>query len=87
MPQPAPISWRVHFAESEADVRACELYLSGRKVKLQERAFEVIAALLERAGEVVTREDLRERTWPADTFVDYGHSLAVGGQPKPPRRR
>ncbi len=77
MPQSAPTSRRVHFAEFEADLRAGELYRSGHKVKLQERPFQVLAVLLEHAGEVVTRDELRQRIWPADTFVDYGHGLAV----------
>jgi TolB-like protein/DNA-binding winged helix-turn-helix (wHTH) protein/Flp pilus assembly protein TadD len=77
VPQSAPTSRRVHFAEFEADLRAGELYRSGHKVKLQERPFQVLAVLLERAGEVVTRDELRQRIWPADTFVDYGHGLAV----------
>jgi Tol biopolymer transport system component len=45
------------------------------KIKLQEQPFQVLAQLLERPGEVVTREDLRNRLWPADTFVDFDHSL------------
>jgi len=68
---------RVHFAEFEADLRAGELFRSGHKIKLQERPFQVLAALLEHPGEVVTRDELRQRIWPADTFVDYGHGLAV----------
>jgi len=84
----------VLFAEFAADFRAGELYRSGRKVKLQERPFQVLVVLLERAGEVVTREELRDRIWPADTFVDYGHGLAVavnklrealGDSPEQPR--
>jgi TolB-like protein/DNA-binding winged helix-turn-helix (wHTH) protein len=77
VPQSTPISRRVHFAEFEADLRAGELFRSGQKVKLQERPFQVLAALLEHPGEVVTRDELRQRIWPADTFVDYGHGLAV----------
>ena len=77
MPQSALPSRRVHFAEFEADLRAGELYRSGHKVKLQERPFQVLAALLEHPGEVITRDELRHRIWPPDTFVDYGHGLAV----------
>ena len=45
------------------------------KVKLQEQPFQVLLVLLERPGELVTREDLQQRLWPADTFVDFDHSL------------
>ena len=45
------------------------------KLKLQEQPFEVLSLLLERPGEVVTREELRDRLWPADTFVDFDHSV------------
>jgi TolB-like protein len=44
-------------------------------VKLQEKPFQILAALVECPGEVVTRQELRERLWPADTFVDFDHSL------------
>ena len=45
------------------------------RVRLQEQPFQVLAFLVERAGEVVTREELRQKLWPADTFVDFDHSL------------
>ena len=63
------------FGVFELDLRAGELRRSGMKVKLQEQPFQVLAQLLENPGEVVTREDLRNRLWPADTFVDFDHSL------------
>lgn len=66
---------RIRFGIYEADVRAGELSRDGVKVKLQEQPFQVLLVLLERPGEVVTREDLRQRIWPADTFVDFDHSL------------
>jgi DNA-binding winged helix-turn-helix (wHTH) protein len=59
----------------EADLASGELRKSGIKVRLQEQPFQVLVALLERAGEMVTREDLRQRLWPSDTFVDFDHSL------------
>jgi Tol biopolymer transport system component/DNA-binding winged helix-turn-helix (wHTH) protein len=59
----------------ELDLRAGELRRKGIKVKLQEQPFQVLSQLLEKPGEVVTREDLRNRLWPADTFVDFDHSL------------
>src|SRR5271167_1406364 len=57
------------------DLRAGELYMSGHKIKLQEQPFRILAILLAQPGQVVTREQLRERLWPEDTFVDFDHSL------------
>ncbi len=65
----------VRFGVYEVDLRAGELRRKGRKLKLQEQPFQVLALLLERQGEVVTREALREKLWPADTFVEFDHSL------------
>src|SRR5580704_11222657 len=67
----------VHFADFVVDLRAGELRKRGVKVRLQEQPFRVLAALLESSGEVVTREELRTRLWPADTFVDFDHRLAA----------
>lgn len=63
------------FGLYEADVRSGELRREGHRIKLQEQPFQVLVALVERQGEVVTREDLRQRLWPEDTFVDFDHSL------------
>jgi len=63
------------FGPFVADVRAGELYKRGKKNKVQQQPMQVLAALLEKAGEVVTREELRVGIWPADTFVDFEHSL------------
>src|SRR5579862_3899502 len=63
------------FGAFEIDLRCGELRRNGMKVKLQEQPFQVLALLLERPGEVVTREEVRSRLWPADTFVDFDHSL------------
>jgi DNA-binding winged helix-turn-helix (wHTH) protein/Tol biopolymer transport system component len=63
------------FGIFEVDLRAGELRRNGMRVKLQEQPFQVLALLLERQGEVVTREEVRNRLWPADTFVDFDHSL------------
>jgi TolB-like protein/DNA-binding winged helix-turn-helix (wHTH) protein/lipoprotein NlpI len=73
----APQSQVVEFADFRADLRAGELHQNGRKIKLQERPFKILSILLESPGDVVTREELRQRIWPADTFVDFDHSLAV----------
>jgi DNA-binding winged helix-turn-helix (wHTH) protein/TolB-like protein len=67
----------VRFANFEVDLRAGELRKDGSKVRLQEQPFVLLTALLESAGEVVTRAELRKRLWSADTFVDFDHRLAV----------
>jgi DNA-binding winged helix-turn-helix (wHTH) protein/TolB-like protein/Flp pilus assembly protein TadD len=67
----------VRFANFEVNLRAGELRREGSKVRLQEQPFSVLAVLLESAGEVVTREELRKRLWAEDTFVDFDHRLAV----------
>jgi DNA-binding winged helix-turn-helix (wHTH) protein/Flp pilus assembly protein TadD len=71
---PAP-GTRVRFGTFEADFRSGELRCKGFKVKIQELPFQVLTVLLDRPGEVVTREDLRKRLWPADTFVDFDQGL------------
>jgi Tol biopolymer transport system component/DNA-binding winged helix-turn-helix (wHTH) protein len=63
------------FGVFEVDLRVAELRRNGLKVKLQEQPFQVLALLLENPGEIITREDLRNRLWPVDTFVDFDHSL------------
>jgi len=68
-------SQKIRFGLFEADLRSGELFRDGSKVRLQEQPFQILAMLLDRAGEVVTREEMRERLWPADTFVDFDHSL------------
>jgi TolB-like protein/DNA-binding winged helix-turn-helix (wHTH) protein/Tfp pilus assembly protein PilF len=65
----------VRFGLFEVDLRAAELRKNGAKIKLQEQPFRVLAILLRNAGDVVTREELRRELWPADTFVDFDHSL------------
>ena len=59
----------------EADLEARELRKQGRKIRLQDQPFAVLATLLERPGVVISREDIRQKLWPADTFVDSDHSL------------
>jgi DNA-binding winged helix-turn-helix (wHTH) protein len=65
----------LRFGVFEADLRERELRKHGRRVRLQEQPFALLTVLLEHPGTVVTREELRERLWPADTFVDFDHSL------------
>ena len=67
----------VRFGVFELDLRAGELRKSGVKIRLQEQPFQVLAALLEHPGDVVTREELINRLWPDGTVVDYEHSLGT----------
>ena len=71
----APAARLLRFDDFELDVRAGELRKRGVKVRLQGQPLHVLAALLNRAGDVVTREELRAQIWPADAFVDFDHSL------------
>jgi DNA-binding winged helix-turn-helix (wHTH) protein/TolB-like protein len=66
---------RVRFGDIEADLATGDVCRQGGTVRLQEQPRQVLAALLERPGEVVTREVLRERLWKSDTFVDFEHGL------------
>ena len=65
--------WR--FGVFEVDGANAELRRNGVKVKIREQSFRVLVYLLQHAGELVSREDLRQILWPADTFVDFDHSL------------
>jgi TolB-like protein/DNA-binding winged helix-turn-helix (wHTH) protein/Tfp pilus assembly protein PilF len=65
----------LRFATFEVDLRAGELRKQGKRVKVQEQPFHVLTVLLQRPGEVVTREELRNQNWPPDTFVDFDNSL------------
>ncbi len=69
----APRAYR--FGVFEVDLRAGELRKQGLKIKLQDQPFQVLATLLERPADVVTREELRTKLWPADTFVDFDHGI------------
>ena len=65
----------VRFGSFEADLHTRELRKHGLKLKLQEQPFQVLVMLLARPGELVTREEIRSRLWPQDTFVDFDHAL------------
>jgi len=65
----------VRFGPYEADLATGELRRDGSKVPLQDKPFQMLALLLRRPGELVTREELRSELWPADTFVDFEHGL------------
>jgi len=77
MPTPPPSSAAklLRFGIFEVDREAGELRKQGVRIRLQEQPFQVLTALVENAGRVVTRDDLRQKIWPADTFVDFDHSL------------
>ncbi len=70
-----PARKTIRFGVFEVDLAAGELRKHGSRIRLQEQPFQVLACLLDRAGEVITREELRQKLWPADTFVDFDHSL------------
>lgn len=72
---PVPVSQLVRFDRFELDLRAGELRKGGIRIRLQEQPLQVLQALLEKPGEVVTCEELQKRIWQADTFVDFDHGL------------
>ena len=65
----------IRFGIFEADLVAGELRKNGSRIRLQEQPFQILTFLLERPGQVVTRQELREKLWSNDTFVDFDHSL------------
>jgi DNA-binding winged helix-turn-helix (wHTH) protein/tetratricopeptide (TPR) repeat protein len=72
----APLRTRkTRFGAFEVDLRSGELYKHGIRLKLQDQPFQVLALLLEHAGDVVTREELHQKLWAADTFVDFDTGL------------
>ena len=77
MPQP-PLPGRViRFGLFEVNLEIRELRKEGLLIRLQDRPLEILSILVEDSGRVVTREEFRQRLWPADTFVDFDHSLNV----------
>jgi eukaryotic-like serine/threonine-protein kinase len=71
----APQTRKTRFGPFEVDLRSGEVHKHGMRLKLQDQPFQVLALLLEHSGEVVTRDELRQRLWPADTFVDFDTGL------------
>src|SRR5215831_16520544 len=65
----------IRFGVFEIDLRSRELRKRGLKIKLRDQSFQILALLLERPGQVVTREELQGRLWGADTFVDFDRGL------------
>ena len=75
MSESAWVGTPVRFGVFEADLKSGELRKHGLKIKLQQQPFQILVTLLERPGEVVTRQDLRLKLWPVDTHVDFFNSL------------
>ena len=65
----------IRFGGFEADLRARELRKDGTRVRLQDQPFQILALLLERAGDVITRDEMRQKVWPSSVFVDFDHGL------------
>ena len=81
------------FGPFEVDLQVGEICTNGCKVKLQEQPLQILLLLLERPGELVTREEIRQKLWPDETFVDFEHSIytavkklraALGDDPENP---
>ena len=77
MGQQSDAAMRVQFGVFEADLKTGELRRSGVRVRLQSQPFKLLAALLSRPGEIVTREELQQLLWGTDTTVDFDHSLGI----------
>jgi TolB-like protein/DNA-binding winged helix-turn-helix (wHTH) protein/Flp pilus assembly protein TadD len=75
MPEKDQLRGPLRFEVFELDLRQGQLRKHGLRVRLQEQPFQVLAMLVERPGEVITREELQKKLWPADTFVDFDHGL------------
>jgi DNA-binding winged helix-turn-helix (wHTH) protein len=75
MPEARSAGKSLRFGIYEADLTTGELRKSGTLIRLQEQPFQILTMLLERPGDLVTRDELRSKLWPADTFVDFDHSL------------
>ena len=77
MPNPADSPRLCRFDQFELDLRTTEIYKEGKRVKLQEQPYQVLALLIERPRELVTREELKKKLWPNDTFVDFYHGVNI----------
>src|SRR5258705_6842403 len=66
---------KIRFGAFDVDLRSGQLYKHGIRLKLQDQPFQVLALLLQHPGDLVTREDLRQKLWPADCFVDFDTGL------------
>lgn len=75
MPEGGPKAQIVRFGTFEADLREGRLSKAGIRIRLQEQPFQILALLLERPGQLVTREEIREKLWAKDTFVEFDDAL------------
>src|SRR5579863_730648 len=75
MAEPGAAGRIVRFAAFEFDIKTGELRKHGLRIKLQGQPISVLTILIEHAGEAVTRDELQKRLWPADTYVDFEHSV------------
>src|SRR5690349_9680146 len=75
-----PLARVIRFGPFELDVRAAELNKNGRKILLQEQPFQILLMLLETPGDVVLREEIRQRLWPNGTFVQFASSINAAMQ-------
>jgi TolB-like protein/DNA-binding winged helix-turn-helix (wHTH) protein/Flp pilus assembly protein TadD len=75
MQAPSSLTDLVHFGIFQLDLKARELHKAGVKVKLQDQPFRVLALLVDRAGQVVTREEFRQKVWPTDVYVGFDQGL------------
>ncbi len=75
MPTNSPLTGVLQFGVFQIDLNAGELHKAGVKVKLQDQPFRVLTVLVEHAGQVVTREELRQRVWPSNVYVDFDQGL------------
>jgi len=65
----------IRFDGYELDVRSCELRSDGIRIKVQEQPLQILKMLLQRPGQLITREELRQKIWLSDTFVDFDHGI------------
>jgi cholera toxin transcriptional activator len=75
MQEPTGANGPIRFAAFEADVSSGELRKHGLRIKLPDQSFQLLAMLLERPRQIVTREEFHKKLWPGDTFVDFDHGL------------
>ena len=69
------MGYRIRFGPFEMDGDAGELFKDGVRIRVQNQSLQILQTLLERPREVVTREELRKRIWPSETFVDFDHGI------------
>ena len=71
----SPTQETVRFGLFELDLRAAQLTRNGTKIRLPQQPLQLLSVLIESPGEIVTREQLRQRLWPSDVFIDFDHGL------------